>query len=310
MRQKIEEFFRHLEKNRNCSGNTIVSYRNDIESFSAFLIADRGREMSEKTFGNLEIRDVRLWLAHRNSLGLSNRSNARALAAVRSLYRFLEKNYGIRNEIIFGIRGPKLPKSLPRNVNHNNIIKMIQSVKNFSKREWEARRDVALMVLIYSCGLRISEALNLNRNSFVEKNRVRIIGKGDRERVIMLLPISVRLLEEYTNVCPYDTENDILFFGSRGGRYRAAIFEKLVKNIRNTLGLSSSVTPHSLRHSFATELLANGADLRSIQELLGHASLKTTQIYTHVDLSSILKVYSGTHPVSIAEARLGEKKKS
>ncbi|MDR1494677.1 MAG: tyrosine recombinase XerC [Rickettsiales bacterium] len=306
MRRKVEEFFRYLEVEKNYSRNTILSYRNDMEDFLRFTCDDLKKSMDTAVFENLELRDFRLWLTNRSSRGISGRSNARAMATIRSLYKFLERNCGIGNEIVFKIKSPRSPKSLPKNINHNNIIKMIHCVENFVKNDWEIRRDRALMVLMYSCGLRISEALSLSLNSFVDGNKIKILGKGQKERIILILPVVLEMLENYIGACPHDTGGDILFYGSRGKRYQPARFEKLIQNIRNVLGLPDNVTPHSLRHSFATELLANGADLRSIQELLGHSSLKTTQVYTHVDPSNILKVYNKTHPAGLAEAHLGK----
>jgi integrase/recombinase XerC len=308
VRQKIEEFFQHLGIEKNYSRNTILSYRNDLNSFLAFVSEELGQTLDLDTFKNLELKDFRLWLAHRNSQGISARSNGRAVAAIKSLYRFLERSHGLHSEAVFRIRSPKLPKPLPRNVSHNNIIKMLYCVENFVRDGWEIKRDRALMVLIYSCGLRISEALNLKVSSFIEGEKIRILGKGGKERLVLVLPIAIGALEEYLEACPYDTGGSILFYGSRGKKYQAARFEKLVQNIRSTLGLADSVTPHSLRHSFATELLTNGADLRSIQELLGHSSLRTTQIYSHVNSNSILGVYSRTHPTSLAETASAKKK--
>jgi integrase/recombinase XerC len=296
MREKIESFYLYLKFEKGYSENTVISYRNDVGSFVDFLRANLEKSIDEQTVESVGPKDIRAWMAQRDSLGLTARTNARALSAVRSLYKFLRKRFGLTNEIIFKIRGPKLAKSLPRNMNHSSIVKMMRTVGNFSPRDWEAKRDIAIMALMYSCGLRISEALSLSVNCFLQKNRIKILGKGKKERIILLLPIVLELIEEYRRNCPYDTGGDILFFGTRGKKYQAARFEKLMQNLRQSIGLSDRVTPHSLRHSFATELLWNGADLRSIQELLGHSSLRTTQIYTHVSTSNLLKVYCGTHP--------------
>ncbi|MDR2077616.1 MAG: tyrosine recombinase XerC [Rickettsiales bacterium] len=296
MWEKIENFYSYLEVEKGYSKNTVISYRNDIGSFINFLEKNLGKSIDEQTFIKIEPRDLRAWMADRNSQSLTARTNARALSAIKSFYKFLRKRFNLANETVFKIRGPKLAKLLPRNVNHNNIIKMIQSIKNFNSRDWETKRDTAIIILMYSCGLRISEALNLTVKCFLEKNRVKIYGKGGKERIILLLPLAVELIEDYRKNCPYDTSGDILFFGTRGKKYHAARFEKLIQNIRCNTGLLDNVTPHSLRHSFATELLCGGADLRSIQELLGHSSLRTTQIYTHIYTSNLLKVYSKTHP--------------
>lgn len=296
MQDKINNFYSYLSEEKNYSKNTVISYQNDIKSFLNFLNDILYKNLTEEVFMNLNHKDIRAWFNYRDLSGISNRSNARSLSSLKTLFKFLENKYFISNEMIFKIKGPKFGKKLPNNPSHNNIMKIIQCISIFDKNEWEIKRDTALIILIYACGLRISEAINLDDRCFIGGNRIKIFGKGKKERIIFILPIALELLDEYRKICPYSSDK-IIFFGNRGKRYQAAIFEKLIQNIRNILGLSIDITPHSFRHSFATELLVNGADLRSIQELLGHASLSTTQIYTHIDINTLINAYEKTHPM-------------
>lgn len=291
MEDKLEQFYQEL--GINYSQNTIKAYKNDISDFIAFVEHKLNKEFNAKTLTTLEHKDFRQWLMSRQNF--TNRSNARALSTIKTFYKFLEKNYNIFNEIVLKIKSPKIPKTLPKNVNENNILKMLDTIKIFRKNDWEIKRDKSLFVLIYCCGLRISEALNITNDSFIQSNIIKVLGKGNKERVLYVLPIAVDLINEYKKACPF-TLKKYIFIGTRGGKYQPAIFEKLVQNIRNYLNLNDNITPHSLRHSFATELLSHGADLRVIQELLGHSSLKTTQIYTHIDSNKMLEEYSKAHP--------------
>lgn len=293
----INSFYSYLGEEKLYSDNTIASYRNDIDSFVYFLVNILHKDLQDsKSFEELEHKDIRSWLGYRSMNGISARSNARALSSVKSLFKFLEIRYKLKNEIIQKIKGPKFNKTLPNIVSQNNFKKMLQCVNSYEKETWCVKRDLALFMLIYACGLRINEALNLKQDDFIEKNKIKILGKGKKERIILILPIAVDLIEDYIKSCPY-SDPKIIFFSKRGKRYQASVFEKLVRNIRISLNLPTNITPHSLRHSFATELLVNGADLRSIQELLGHSSLSTTQIYTHVSNSKIMEVYFNSHPL-------------
>lgn len=293
--EKIENFYKYLLKEKNYSEKTIISYKHDINDFITFITNILEKNLIDKTFIDLNYKDFTSWLTHRTLVGLSNRTNARALSSVKSLFKFLEKKYNVFNEIVFKIKTPKYKNTLPKNISKNNILKMIQCIKDFNKNTWEVKRDTALFVLLYCCGLRISEALNLNNESFIDKNLIKVLGKGKKERIIYVLPIAIELIEDYKKSCPYLT-NDILFLSKTGKKYSATTFEKLIQQIRISLNLPENITPHSLRHSIATELLSNGADLRIIQELLGHSNLKTTQIYTHVNINNIINVYNNAHP--------------
>jgi integrase/recombinase XerC len=287
MDKKLSYFFSSLEDNN--SANTVKSYRNDIGNFVKFITTTSGKKFDENTLVNLTHRDFRNWLLGRQNY--SPKSNARALSSVRSFFKFLEEKYKIFNEIVFKIKAPKLQKSLPRNVSENNVLKILDCIKYYRKNDWEVKRDMALLTLIYCCGLRISEAINLTEKNFVQKDKIKALGKGKKERILYVLPVGLELLAIYKKSCPYDT-GVFIFYGNRGKKYQAPIFQKLIQNIRNFLNLNNSITPHAFRHSFATELLSNGADLRVIQELLGHKSLKTTQIYTHIDSQRMVEEYN------------------
>ena len=295
MEDKIESFYQYLLYEKNYSKKTKISYEHDIDGFVDFISNILEKDINKDTFITLEHKDFRSWLSHRTFSGLSARTNARALSSVKSLFKFLEKKYGIFNEIVFKVKTPKFKKTLPKNVNKNNVFKMVQCIKEFSKNEWERKRDVVLFLLLYCCGLRISEALSLKNSDFISKDKIKVLGKGKKERILYLLPIVVDLIDEYKKICPHNTDK-FLFVSKTGKQYSAVMFAKLIQNIRISLNLPNNITPHSLRHSFATELLSNGADLRVIQELLGHSSLKTTQIYTHVNIDDMLKVYVEAHP--------------
>ncbi len=295
MKAKIDSFYNYLLSEKNYSKKTISSYGHDIDNFLYFVVNVLNKEINEETFTSLDHKDFRSWLSYRVFNNLSNRTNARALSSIKSLFKFLEKKYNIFNEIIFKVKGPKFKKLLPRNIDKNNIFKMIQCIKDFNESEWETKRDIALFLLLYCCGLRISEGINLTMNNFIDKHSIKVIGKGKKERILYVLPVVVDLIEEYRKTCPYNTDK-YLFLSKTGKKYSPTTFEKLIQNIRVSLNLPDNITPHSLRHSFATELLSSGADLRVIQELLGHSSLKTTQIYTHTSLENILNVYKKTHP--------------
>ena len=287
----INNFIASLEFNY--SINTIKSYQNDVLNFYDFITKHKQKQFDEKTLKQLEHKDFREWLIYRKQY--TNKSNARGLSCIKHFFKFLEEKYNIFNEVVSKVKTPKFQKILPKYVNENNVVKILETVEQFRKVDWEIKRDKALLVLIYCCGLRINEALALNNSCFINQNEIRIMGKRNKERILYLLPIAVNLIDEYKKSCPYDTNGKYIFFGTRGKKYQAPLFEKLIQNIRNYLSLDNSITPHSFRHSFATELLSNGADLRVIQELLGHSSLRTTQIYTHIDTNNLLRQYQKVH---------------
>lgn len=290
--EEIENFFIYLKNEKNYAENTIISYRNDINNFENFLINVLKLKINKEILVSLEHKDFRAWLSYRFSNNLCHRSNARALSSIKSLFKFLQKKYNIFNSIISKIKTPKIGKALPRNVSMNNFLKMCDYIELFIKEEWCQKRDIALITLIYTTGTRISEALSIKKASFISNDLIKILGKGGKERILPLLPITKMYLDEYMDNCPYKQYfENYLFISKTGKKYKPRLFQKLIENIRRILGLPENITPHSFRHSFATDLLNAGADLRSIQELLGHKSLSSTQIYTHINYERLSKAY-------------------
>ena len=298
MQTLINEFLLYLATEKMDSKHTIISYRNDLESFEFFLKNKLNIEPTIENLTKLKHSDFRAWLSYKKNKDYETTSISRSLSAVKSFYKFLSKNKKISNPIISIIKNPKIKKSLPRAVEKVNIDKIIDCIQDMHKDEWQVDRDVALCTLIYGCGLRISEALNLKRRDFFRNNDIlTIIGKGNKTRIIPVLQIIKDRVNKYIKNCPYVImDDDFLFKSARGLKYSPTIFEKLIRDIRIMLDLPEEITPHAFRHSFATHLLSNGADLRSIQELLGHSSLSTTQRYTKVDKERLLNVYKKTHP--------------
>jgi integrase/recombinase XerC len=245
----------------------------------------------------LKAADIRAWAAMRRANGLGARGLARALAAVRSFFGFLAKIHGIENAEIALVRTPKLPRTLPKPLASTDAVRAIEDAANVRTQAWEQARDVALVTLLYGAGLRIAEALSLKQRDVPLPQALHITGKGNKERVIPILPQVRNAIAVYAKLCPFQREGtEPLFVSSRGKALSARQAQLLMQSLRSRLGLAPSATPHALRHSFATHLLSNGGDLRAIQELLGHASLSTTQKYTEVDEARIMKVYEQAHP--------------
>lgn len=288
-----EEWLRH---NKRASDHTIISYQNDIRHFCAFMSGHLGGRVDVKNLRDLEAKDIRAWLASRTG-EYEPSSTARALSTVKSFYRYLEKRDAVKNAAIFHIRGPKLKKLLPRALAEQQAGEALNIIGTQHEEEWVNKRDLALLVLIYGCGLRISEALSLTVKDVPAGDTLSIIGKGNKQRQVPVLPVVKDAIVEYVASCPYPlTPSSPLFLGKRGKGLDPAIFQLQLRKLRAALGLPESTTPHAFRHSFATHLLSAGGDLRSIQELLGHASLSTTQRYTHVDKDRLLGAYTKAHP--------------
>jgi len=242
--------------------------------------------------------DLRAFLATRRKEGSGARSLGRHLAGLRSFLRYLEKK-GLVNAAGAGaLRSPKQPKSLPKPLSGNQALSVVSADTQLNNEPWIAARDAAVLTLLYGCGLRISEALGLTPKAFSgSANALRINGKGGKTRLVPLLPAVAETVQVYMRLCPYHLHADSpLFRGARGAKLQPAIIQREMQRLRSALGLPDSATPHALRHSFATHLLSGGGDLRTIQELLGHASLSTTQVYTGVDSARLLDVYDKAHP--------------
>jgi len=286
-----------LEHERRAAGHTIEGYRRDIDGFLAFVAEHRGGRVTLAVLADLRTSDFRAWLARRGAEGLKRSSTARALSAVRGLFRFLDRRGLVHNAAAAALRTPRQDRAVPKPLSVADAARVLETAGGFTDEPWIAKRDAAVLLLLYGCGLRIDEALSLNRDEAPEGDRLVVHGKGRKERVVPVLPVVRAAVADYLKSCPFALEADgPLFVGARGGRLNARIVQGLMQRLRAALGLPESATPHALRHSFATHLLGGGGDLRTIQELLGHASLSTTQRYTAVDAEGLMEVYEKAHP--------------
>lgn len=285
-----------LESERRAAAHTIAAYRDDAGRFIAFLAAHHGAAPSLAMLAGLTPADFRAYLAARRGDGVAGVSNARALSALRGLFRWLDRNGVVRNHALQQIRSPRLPRPAPRPLSADDAGALLDDAGD-ERAPWIAARDTALFTLLYGCGLRIGEALALARGVLPLGETLRVLGKGGKERIVPVLPAVRAAIDAYIAACPYPGgRKDPLFLGARGGRLNPGVVQKRVRTLRARLGLPDTATPHKLRHSFATHLLAGGGDLRAIQELLGHASLSTTQRYAEVDEAALLAAYGRAHP--------------
>jgi integrase/recombinase XerC len=297
---EVAAWLTFLGAEKRMSPKTMDAYRRDVWQFLAFLTGHFGAPATLKRLQNLTPTDIRAFMAARRSEGLGSRSLMRQLAGTRSFARFLERNGKGKVGALAAVRAPKLPKTLPKPLPASAAKAMADAdLRAGEAREpWVLARDAAVLALLYGAGLRISEALGLNRRDVAgNPDALTVIGKGNKTRMVPLLPTVMRLIADYLALCPYVVPPDgPLFLGARGGPLSPRIVQLAMASLRGALGLPDSATPHALRHSFATHLLARGGDLRAIQDLLGHASLSTTQIYTAVDAERLLDVYASAHP--------------
>ena len=297
---EVVRWLSHLGAERRMSGKTLDAYRRDVHQFLAFLAEHFGGRVTLKRLSGLAPADVRAFMAARRADGIGGRSLMRGLAGARSFARFLERDGNGRVAALAAVRAPKVAKTLPKPLGVASAKRVADAdVRAGEEREpWVLARDAAVLALLYGCGLRISEALGLKRKDVGGgRDALTVTGKGNKTRMVPLLPQVARLVAEYVALCPYDLPRDgPLFVGQKGGPLSPRIIQLVMERLRGALGLAETATPHALRHSFATHLLARGGDLRSIQELLGHASLSTTQIYTGVDAERLLEAYRSAHP--------------
>ena len=293
----VADWLQWLRDERRSSPHTVDAYVRDLAAFLTFLSQHQGGPATLADLEALGARDFRAWLARRASAGLGRTSTARALSVVRGFYVWMERNERGRNHAIRTVRTPKLPKSVPKPLNVGDAAVAVTDIGALASEPWIASRDIAVMTLLYGCGLRISEALGLARRDAPDGNAMTVLGKGNKQRMVPVLPVVREAIGTYLAECPHHLEaDDPLFVGARGGPLNARIIQRQMQKLRGWLGLPDTATPHAMRHSFATHLLAGGGDLRSIQELLGHASLSTTQRYTAVDTEKLLREYQATHP--------------
>ena len=293
----LEKFITFLQVEKRYSNHTLISYHTDLLYFFNFLFKAKERKINIKILESLENTDFRRYLMEKLQKNHINASNARALSSLRSFFRFLNKNNLLKNIEIEKIKTPKIAKPIPKSVDEIDIEKILASIAAKNKNEWEIKRDVALLTLIYGCGLRISEALSLTKKSLANNDVLIIDGKGGKQRMVPILKIVRTKINEYLGLCPFEIKyDDAIFVGNHGKPYLARVFSRLMQEIRRELNLSETITPHAFRHSFATHLLEAGGDLRTIQELLGHSSLSTTQRYTKVDKNRLLSEYKKFSP--------------
>jgi len=299
---EVRRWLAHLGAERRMSGKTVEAYERDVRQFLGFLAEHMGEQPTLKSFAAIEPRDVRAFMAARRGDGIGSRSLMRSLAGARSFARYLERNGKGRVGALSAVRAPKIPRTLPKPLTANSAKRFVDTdLRAGEKREpWVLARDAAVLALLYGSGLRISEALGLTREAVPAPGNGDVItvrGKGNKVRMVPVLPQVLKLIADYMAICPYDLSDEkALFVGARGGPLSPRIVQLTMARLRGALGLPETATPHALRHSFATHLLARGGDLRAIQELLGHASLSTTQIYTAVDSEQLLQVYRSAHP--------------
>lgn len=299
MNDIIAEFIDYLTVTKNYSLHTVSAYNADILDFISFYRQFTGSDITLRDIGRADTMCFRSFLADANRRGLSHRSVARVLSSVRGFYKFLNMRYGIKNDSIGLISTPKIPRKLSKAIDTVDVENMHDAIQVIDSNEpWIAARDWALVVLLFGCGLRISEALSLN-NSDVQNHPdvLRIVGKGCKERLVPVLPAVWNAIDKYISLRPFgNAMSDELFRSVRGLPMSPRMAQKVIENVRHYLQLPDYVTPHALRHTFATALLSDGADLRSLQELLGHSSLSTTQIYTKVNMAEISAIYANAHP--------------
>jgi integrase/recombinase XerC len=290
----------HLADERRASPRTLEAYGFAAARYIAFLEQHRGEPLTVDGLGGVTAGEIRAWLAHlrQGDHPLSPRSLSQALSAIRTFHRFLDRRLDAPNAAIALVRGPKVKPGAPRPVTEDQARGLIaEPALDPDREEWEVARDQAVLTLLYGCGLRISEALSLKRRDAPLPDTLRITGKGSKTRIVPVLPAVREAVDAYLAQCPYvSAPDEPLFRAKRGGPLSPRHVQATVQALRGRLGLPASATPHALRHSFATHLLGAGADLRSIQELLGHASLSTTQRYTEVDAAALLSAYSQAHP--------------
>ncbi len=296
---EYNNWINHLTNIKKLSQNSVISYKNDLSKFLTFFQDYIEKNIGLKEIENIEISEFRSFLTHRRNSEISSNSIARNISALKSFFRFLIKNNKIKESSVFNLKSPKLKKSLPRPINVDLAIQVIKQAEEIEDEKWIGLRNKAILLLLYGCGLRISEALSLNYDDVQNEDHILIKGKGEKERIVPMMPYIKKGIENYLEACPKEIiSGEALFIGKRFSRLSPRIIQYALEKIRTALSLPETATPHALRHSFATHLLDSGGDLRTIQELLGHSSLSTTQKYTKVETSKLLDTYKKSHPLA------------
>ena len=292
IKQLIAQWQSWLLNERRYSPHTLDAYSRDLSGFFDFAAEHLGKVPETADLAKLEVRDFRAYLSQRAARHIDKSSLARELSTLKNFFKWLARYDILRNPALSVIRTPRRAKVLTKALEVNDTFNVIDEAQNLASNSWQGLRDTAIFTLLYGCGLRISEALSLNVGDIGNNDFLRIKGKGNKERIVPLLPVVVENINKYLAECPYQPkQGEPLFLGARGDRLVPRIIQRQMQKIRAYLGLPDNLTPHALRHSFATHLLAEGTDLRSIQELLGHASLTTTQRYTDVQIETLKKEY-------------------
>lgn len=293
----MQHWLVHVTAIRGQSVKTVNAYRRDVSGYLGFMTNHLGGPLGKSALATITITDMRAWMAHERRRGLTARSLARSLSAVKSFYRWMSEIHGLEASSVLATRAPKFKAGLPHPVAKADAKTLITTAEFQSLEGWVGARDTAVLTLLYGCGLRISEALDLTYSQTPLPEVLKIRGKGGKERIVPVIPAARAAVDAYLRLCPHSHDPDTpLFLGVRGKRLNPRQIQKVMEQVRMQLGLPSSATPHALRHSFATHLLEAGGDLRTIQELLGHSSLSTTQTYTAVDQARLMEVYKKAHP--------------
>ena len=302
-REMSRLFLEHLSGERRLSPKTLSAYERDISAFFEFIAGHHGEMLNLSRIPNISLRDFRAYIAmrRRGEDGLSPNSIARHLSSLRTFFRYIERRWGVKNSAIALIKGPKVKTPLPKPISVDHAKQMVdfdvQRGDNNNEPIWVSHRNHAVMCLLYGAGLRISEVLSITAIDLPLRDVLRVKGKGEKMRIVPILPQITKAVSDYIDSYPLPlAKDDFIFRGVRGGVLRAEIIQGEIRRLRGALGLPETTTPHALRHSFATHLLAEGGDLRTIQTLLGHEDLTTTQRYTDVDATRLMNIHRDSHP--------------
>ncbi len=296
-RGALSDWLDHQRALKGAAPSTLTAYASDVTEFLAFMAEHQGGPQGLGALARVSLPDMRAWMSRTRTGGVGARSLARKLSAVKSFYRWLAEREDFDATAVLSARAPKFERKLPRPLSVDAAHEMIETAGAQHRHPWVGARDVAVLTLMWGCGLRVSEALSLKGHDAPLGEALRIIGKGNKERLVPVLPVAREAVSTYLTLCPYPCEAEApLFRAIRGGALSPRSVAGVMQDVRMQLGLPSSATPHAMRHSFATHLLNAGGDLRAIQELLGHASLSTTQVYTAVDSARLMDVYDKAHP--------------
>ena len=296
LNELVEEWKLYNINLRNFSENSIKAYSLDLKNFLHFSFQE-SEDILKSDLSNISSHTIRLWILSLRNRSVKASSLSRKMSSLKNFFHWLESTHNIVNSAISRLESPKKDKKLPRPLSVNDIKRLFSAFENKKEDQWIISRNQAIFLLLYTCGLRISEALDLKANALPLNTSIFVKGKGKKERMVPILNITNQAIEQYKDQCPFpNSSSKYVFLGVRGKRMSARSFQKALERARNSIGLPSSSTPHSLRHSYATHLLNSGTDLRSIQKLLGHSALSSTQIYTQVEQKRLLQVYKSTHP--------------